>query len=50
MRDLKGLPGNQKGQSLGFAFVDFSEHEHALAALRQINNNPDLFGPKKVRL
>ncbi|XP_040199149.1 RNA-binding protein 28 [Rana temporaria] len=47
MRDLKGLPGNQKGQSLGFAFVDFSDHEHALAALRQINNNPDLFGPKK---
>ncbi|XP_077328780.1 RNA-binding protein 28 [Lithobates pipiens] len=47
MRDLKGLPGNHKGQSLGFAFVDFTEHEHALAALRQINNNPDLFGPKK---
>ncbi|CAI9565840.1 unnamed protein product [Staurois parvus] len=47
MRDMKGLAGNQKGQSLGFAFVEFTEHEHALAALRQINNNPDIFGPKK---
>ncbi|KAM9311780.1 RNA-binding protein 28 [Gastrophryne carolinensis] len=47
MRDMKGLGGNQKGQSLGYAFVEFSEHEHALAALRHVNNNPDLFGPKK---
>ncbi|XP_072258045.1 RNA-binding protein 28 [Pyxicephalus adspersus] len=47
MRDMKGLAGNSKGQSLGFAFVEFSEHDHALAALRQVNNNPDIFGPKK---
>ncbi|XP_069835593.1 RNA-binding protein 28 [Dendropsophus ebraccatus] len=47
MRDMKGTGGNHKGQSLGYAFVEFSEHEHALAALRQLNNNPDLFGPKK---
>ncbi|XP_018412571.1 PREDICTED: RNA-binding protein 28 [Nanorana parkeri] len=47
MRDMKGLAGNHKGQSLGFAFVEFSEHEHALAALRQVNNNPEIFGPKK---
>ncbi|XP_073435337.1 RNA-binding protein 28 isoform X2 [Dendrobates tinctorius] len=47
MRDLKSVPGNPKGKSLGFAFVEFVDHEHALAALRQMNNNPDLFGPKK---
>ncbi|KAM4747733.1 RNA-binding protein 28 [Rhinophrynus dorsalis] len=47
MRDLKGVGGNHKGQSLGYAFVEFREHEHALAALRSVNNNPDLFGPKK---
>ncbi|XP_016281631.2 RNA-binding protein 28 isoform X2 [Monodelphis domestica] len=47
MRDLKGAHGNVKGQSLGYAFVEFEEHEHALAALRHINNNPDIFGPQK---
>ncbi|KAM8973416.1 RNA-binding protein 28 isoform 2-T2 [Pelodytes ibericus] len=47
MRDLKGIGGNHKGQSLGYAFVEFAEHEHALTALRQVNNNPDLFGPSK---
>ncbi|XP_068132031.1 RNA-binding protein 28 [Hyperolius riggenbachi] len=47
MRDLKGLGGNQKGQSLGYAFVEFADHDHALAALRQVNNNPEIFGPKK---
>ncbi|XP_044535775.1 RNA-binding protein 28 isoform X2 [Gracilinanus agilis] len=47
MRDLKGTHGNVKGQSLGYAFVEFEEHEHALAALRHINNNPDIFGPQK---
>ncbi|XP_006896132.1 PREDICTED: RNA-binding protein 28 isoform X2 [Elephantulus edwardii] len=47
MRDLKGARGNVKGQSLGYAFVEFQAHEHALAALRHINNNPDIFGPQK---
>ncbi|XP_063782760.1 RNA-binding protein 28 [Pseudophryne corroboree] len=47
MKDLKGVGGNRRGQSLGYAFVEFVEHEHALAALRQVNNNPDMFGPKK---
>uniref|UniRef100_A0A8B9Q090 RNA binding motif protein 28 n=1 Tax=Apteryx owenii TaxID=8824 RepID=A0A8B9Q090_APTOW len=42
MRDLKG-----QGQSLGYAFVEFAEHEQALAALRHTNNNPQLFGPQK---
>lgn len=47
MRDLKGVRGNTKGQSLGYAFAEFQEHEHALRALRHINNNPELFGPFK---
>ncbi|KAG8440114.1 hypothetical protein GDO86_006053 [Hymenochirus boettgeri] len=47
MRDLKGVGGNNKGQSLGYAFVEFLEHEHALTALRNVNNNPEVFGPKK---
>lgn len=50
MRDLKGVHGKIKGQSLGYAFAEFQEHEHALVALRHINNNPEIFGPQKVSL
>ncbi|XP_072774026.1 RNA-binding protein 28 isoform X2 [Taeniopygia guttata] len=42
MREQRG-----QGQSLGFAFVEFEEHEEALGALRRLNNNPDLFGAHK---
>lgn len=34
-------------RSKGIAFVEFTEHEHALCALRQLNNNPAAFS--KVR-
>ncbi|XP_032160989.1 RNA-binding protein 28 [Mustela erminea] len=47
MRDLKGALGKVKGQSLGYAFAEFQDHEHALTALRHINNNPEIFGPLK---
>lgn len=50
MRGLKGAHGKIHGQSLGYAFAEFQEHEHALAALRHINNNPEVFGPQKVSL
>uniref|UniRef100_A0A2K6R050 RNA-binding protein 28 n=1 Tax=Rhinopithecus roxellana TaxID=61622 RepID=A0A2K6R050_RHIRO len=50
MRDLKGVHGNMKGQSLGYAFAEFQEHEHALKALRLINNNPEIFGPLKQKV
>lgn len=50
MRDLRGAHGKVKGQSLGYAFAEFQEHEHALTALRHINNNPEIFGPLKVSL
>ncbi|XP_057878668.1 RNA-binding protein 28 [Melospiza georgiana] len=42
MRELRG-----QGKSLGFAFVEFGEHEEALGALRRLNNNPELFGAHK---
>ena len=31
---------SEVGQSRGFGFVDFTHHVHALACLRQLNNNP----------
>jgi len=50
MRDLKEPDLQGKGKSKGFGFVTFTEHEHALAALRTVNNNPEIFGPNQVRL
>nr|XP_056702652.1 RNA-binding protein 28 [Euleptes europaea] len=47
MRDRKAPAGKGRGQSLGYAFVEFQEHEQALAALRRVNNNPQLFGDQK---
>lgn len=40
--DIKGV-----GRSKGFAFIEFTTHEAALKALRALNNNPDIFGPRK---
>ncbi|TRY88360.1 hypothetical protein DNTS_022249 [Danionella cerebrum] len=47
MYDKKPIRGQVMGHSLGFGFVEFKEHEHALQALRHLNNNPDIFGPQK---
>jgi hypothetical protein len=41
--DAAGHPG---GKSRGFGFVEFGDASHALAALRQLNNNPTTFGSK----
>merc|ERR1712136_159455 len=40
---------NEKGvaRSLGFGFVNFTVHEHALKVLRQLNNNPAIFTDMK---
>lgn len=38
-KDKEGQP-----PSKGFAFAEFAEHDHAMCALRQLNNNPALFG------
>uniref|UniRef100_A0A8D0E4H1 RNA binding motif protein 28 n=1 Tax=Salvator merianae TaxID=96440 RepID=A0A8D0E4H1_SALMN len=47
MRDRKAAAGKSRGPSLGYAFAEFLEHEHALEALRHVNNNPQLFGDQK---
>lgn len=44
MRDLDRTNAKGLGKSRGYAFIAFSEHKHALAALRNTNNNPDIFG------
>ncbi|XP_043980135.1 RNA-binding protein 28 [Gambusia affinis] len=47
MYDRKPEKGRVTGQSLGYGFVQFRDHEQALATLRYLNNNPDIFGPHK---
>ena len=49
MRDMKRVNSQGIGKSMGFGFVNFKEHKHALQALRATNNNPDLFGENKVK-
>lgn len=48
MYDKKPVKGQVMGQSLGYGFVEFQAHEHALSTLRYLNNNPNIFGPHKV--
>jgi RNA recognition motif-containing protein len=39
-RDYSGGKKAADAPSRGFGFVEFAHHTHALAALRQLNNNP----------
>ena len=48
MRDLKKLVEGNVHPSKGFGFVTFSRHEDALHALRNVNNNPNIFTSEKV--
>ena len=50
MRDLKVVGEGNVHPSKGFGFVTFSKHEDALLALRNINNNPNIFTKDKVIL
>lgn len=50
MYDRKPVRGEPMGHSLGYGFVEFEEHEHALQALRHLNNNPSIFTANKVSL
>jgi len=43
IRDMKQMMNGQ-GVSKQYGFVTFNQHEHALAALRSLNNNPEIFG------
>uniref|UniRef100_A0A8C5GYR3 RNA-binding protein 28 n=1 Tax=Gouania willdenowi TaxID=441366 RepID=A0A8C5GYR3_GOUWI len=47
MYDRKPEKGQVMGQSLGYGFVAFREHEDALSVLRHLNNNPKIFGSEK---
>lgn len=47
MRDMRNLDHKGVGTSKEFGFVTFSTHEHALAALRSLNNNPNIFSAAK---
>ncbi|XP_057500570.1 uncharacterized protein LOC130784642 isoform X3 [Actinidia eriantha] len=52
IRQIKFLKDSKKGEvvkhnhSRGVAFLEFTEHQHALVALRVLNNNPETFGPE----
>ncbi|XP_052200158.1 uncharacterized protein LOC127806721 isoform X2 [Diospyros lotus] len=52
IRQMKLLKNTKKGKvieknhSRGVAFAEFTEHQHALVALRVLNNNPETFGPE----
>ncbi|PKU86489.1 RNA-binding protein 28 [Dendrobium catenatum] len=47
LNDDKKKEASTKKHSRGVAFVDFKEHEHALVALRVLNNNPGTFGAER---
>ncbi|XP_038049197.1 RNA-binding protein 28-like [Patiria miniata] len=47
MVDMKSPNAEGRGKSLGFAFAEFTKHEHALAALRKMNNSTEFFGGSK---
>ncbi|XP_050393218.1 RNA-binding protein 28 isoform X1 [Patella vulgata] len=47
MRDLNRVNAQGVAKSRGYAFIEFTKHEHALKALRETNNNPELLGDKK---
>ncbi|KAL3665917.1 hypothetical protein V7S43_009337 [Phytophthora oleae] len=40
VRDMESAKAGKDPRSRGYGFVEFSEHLHALAALRILNNNP----------
>ncbi|PSN38981.1 RNA-binding protein 28 [Blattella germanica] len=47
MRDMKNIDAKGVGKSKEFGFVTFNSHENALEALRNINNNPNIFTSAK---
>ncbi|OTF70565.1 RNA-binding protein 28-like protein, partial [Euroglyphus maynei] len=47
MRNRSRTDGKKFGSSKGFGFVEFEQHQHALNALRYLNNNPEIFTSDK---
>lgn len=48
MKDFKKTDAVGNPMSRGFGFITFTEHEHALKALNELNNNPNIFTASKV--
>ena len=48
MRDLHKVNSQGIGKSRGYAFVNFTQHKHALNVLRKLNNSADVFGANRV--
>ena len=48
MKNLQNLDENGKPMSRGYGFVSFTKPDHALAALRAVNNNPEVFTSDQV--
>ncbi|KAL1544227.1 RNA-binding protein 28-like [Salvia divinorum] len=46
LKDSKVRKEGEKSRPRGVAFLEFTEHQHALVALRGLNNNPDIFDPE----
>lgn len=40
--------GKLFGQSLGYGFIEFARHAHALGCLRRLNNNPELVDGRRL--
>ncbi|KAK9907300.1 hypothetical protein WJX75_001025 [Coccomyxa subellipsoidea] len=47
LRDTEKAGADGQAASKGLGFVELTEHEHALCALRQLNNNPVPFGTER---
>lgn len=43
VRSKDRLTASGEPRSLGYGFVEFKNHEDAMAVLRAMNNNPDVF-------
>lgn len=43
MRDIKNVDIKGVGKSKEYGFISFTKHEDALQALRNVNNNPNIF-------
>lgn len=44
IRSKDRVDSSGRGRSMGYGFVEFTNHKDALAALRATNNNPEIFG------
>lgn len=48
MRDIKDVDIKGVGKSKEYGFISFTKHEDALQALRNVNNNPNIFTSNRV--